>query len=128
MAFKSREAYREYHRRWRAENPAKVKAAHATHALKHPEKVRARHRKYRYGLTIEAYEQLKAEQHGGCAICRRAPEDTTRGILVVDHDHETKRVRALLCNECNIAVAAVRERITTAFALWNYLTRHKGGG
>jgi Recombination endonuclease VII len=51
-----------------------------------------------FGLTIEAYEQLLAQQEGRCAICMRQPR-TRR--LAVDHDHETNEIRGLLCTRCN---------------------------
>lgn len=57
-----------------------------------------------YGLTIEQYDQMKEEQGGVCAICF---QPQTRGNqhgpygLAVDHDHTTKQVRGLLCNNCN---------------------------
>ena len=66
---------------------------------------RRRHLRYKYGLTIEAYEARLASQGGLCAICRR-PEmalgnngETKR--MAVDHDHDTGRVRGLLCSRCN---------------------------
>ena len=61
----------------------------------------------RYGLTIEDYDRLMLEQDGCCKICLRQPpkegwKTVTR--LHVDHDHETGKVRALLCNNCNRAL------------------------
>ncbi len=41
-------------------------------------------------------------QGGGCAICGRAPSPTRR--LDMDHDHQTMRVRGLLCVRCNRAI------------------------
>lgn len=62
----------------------------------------------KYGLTREAYDEMKAHQGGGCAICG-APESLRGTRLAVDHDHSCcpgRRscgacVRGLLCNECN---------------------------
>src|SRR2546427_2751606 len=52
----------------------------------------------RYGLSVEKYGQILAMQRGVCAICSRPPK-TRR--LSVDHDHETGKVRGLLCYPCN---------------------------
>lgn len=48
-----------------------------------------------YGLTVEEFDTMVLAQEGRCALCDR-PSD-----LVVDHDHRTGRVRALLCTRCN---------------------------
>lgn len=52
-----------------------------------------------YNLTIEQYDILLEAQNGRCAICRSLPEKDRR--LAVDHNHETGRVRGLLCSKCN---------------------------
>jgi len=54
-----------------------------------------------YGLTQETFDAMLARQGGGCALCN-APAATTR--IVVDHDHQTGRVRGLLCVSCNAAI------------------------
>lgn len=51
----------------------------------------------RYGITAEDYDHMFAEQNGLCAICGR-PDSRA---LSVDHDHETGKVRGLLCSKCN---------------------------
>lgn len=65
------------------------------------------HRKYRYGLTAEAYETLLEKQHGCCALCDR--ELSTIKRIVVDHDHVTKKVRGLLCDRCNLWLRAIEK-------------------
>lgn len=58
-------------------------------------------RKTVYGLSNKQYEELVVAQKGLCFICSRAVK------LVVDHNHETKEVRSLLCNKCNVMVGYV---------------------
>jgi hypothetical protein len=59
-----------------------------------------------FGLSVEEYKRMLKAQGGRCAICR-AKRSMVRGKsrtskqLSVDHDHSTKKVRALLCNRCN---------------------------
>jgi Recombination endonuclease VII len=52
-----------------------------------------------YGITREEFDILSETQGNVCAICRRFPEGKTR--LSVDHDHETGKIRGLLCGNCN---------------------------
>ena len=52
--------------------------------------------KDKYGLTVEEYEIMLLNQNDSCAICGWFAE-----TLAVDHDHETGKVRGLLCNNCN---------------------------
>ncbi|VVB50690.1 Recombination endonuclease VII [uncultured archaeon] len=51
-----------------------------------------------YGLTKEAFENMMSIQRGVCAICG---EVCKSGILSIDHDHTTGKVRGLLCRQCN---------------------------
>ena len=59
--------------------------------------------KRKYGLTIIQYEELKIKQNNRCAICARPPSRANfrEMVLHVDHDHETGKVRGLLCAKCN---------------------------
>ena len=59
--------------------------------------------KSKYGMTLEEYDRLLADQGEACACCKaKAP-------LVVDHCHETKRAVALLCSPCNVGLGIFRE-------------------
>jgi len=71
----------------------------------------------RYGLSVEDYEKMAADQNGVCAICGQ-PE-RKKSALSVDHDHETGEVRGLLCDACNRGLGAFRddpERLGRAIA------------
>ena len=70
-------------------------------------KKRNRHLKYKYGITTEDYEIMLEEQEGKCKLCYNPP---SKKRLHVDHDHETGRVRGLLCAVCNWYLAKVADR------------------
>jgi hypothetical protein len=78
--------------------------------------------KHRYGITREEYDALTIKQGGLCAICKGS--DPRRGKstrLFVDHDHETGRVRGLLCHRCNVALGGFSDDIARLRAAANYL-------
>jgi len=56
------------------------------------------HLKNAYGLTVADVDAMLDSQHGVCAICQTAP------AAHVDHDHQTDKVRGLLCFRCNAAL------------------------
>lgn len=55
-----------------------------------------------YGITVENWEEMLANQNG-CAACSGLPNG--RGRYHVDHDHKTGKVRGLLCASCNSSIA-----------------------
>ena len=58
--------------------------------------------RYKYGISLEIYEEMLVEQGGVCAICKQPPDlKIYPGVLHVDHDHITGNVRSLLCSRCN---------------------------
>ncbi len=58
------------------------------------------HLRRKYNVSLEDYGWLLSLQEGGCAICGRTPEEEGRR-LAIDHDHETSKIRGLLCHNCN---------------------------
>jgi hypothetical protein len=47
------------------------------------------------------YEEQLKKQNGRCAICDLPAERSTYERLHVDHDHDTNKLRGLLCGRCN---------------------------
>jgi hypothetical protein len=80
------------------------------------------HLKSRYGLTLAAYDELLAKQHGACAICGRAASDGGRK-LAVDHDHATDEVRGLLCRRCNRSMGGFDDSPTLLLEAAKYLSK-----
>lgn len=74
--------------------------------------------KRRYGLTQEAWAAMLSAQGGVCAICGAAPKRPC-----VDHNHGTKRTRAILCHRCNIGLPYIEDSAWAAKAV-AYLKAH----
>jgi len=74
--------------RWRARNPNRTKDT----CLRR-----------KYGITFDDYTLMLQEQSNCCAICKGLAGQ--RGF-VVDHDHETGKVRGLLCTTCNLMLGS----------------------
>jgi hypothetical protein len=68
-----------------------------------PRKERTNSKLREYNLPREKYWELFDEQGGVCAICESigAPVAYGHYTPIIDHCHDTNRVRGLLCNRCN---------------------------
>lgn len=63
-----------------------------------------------YGISLADYAAMYEKQDGRCGICGGKENRLVYGEqprLVVDHNHETGKVRALLCASCNGKLAAI---------------------
>lgn len=73
----------------------------------------------RYGITKAEYDQMHANQQGLCALCGR--EESLNKNLAVDHDHQTGKVRALLCGACNRGLGFLGDDATLLQRATNYV-------
>jgi len=76
--------------------------------------------KQKYNMTVEDYDLLFQSQNGRCAICARPPFFDK---LVVDHCHETGKIRGLLCSLCNIGIGGMRDDLEIVLSAAGYLKR-----
>ncbi|MES2382441.1 MAG: endonuclease VII domain-containing protein [Bacteroidota bacterium] len=59
-----------------------------------------------YGLTVDQFDKLYDDQKGQCVICLT---DLLEGSKThIDHCKETKKVRGILCRNCNVAIGHLR--------------------
>jgi hypothetical protein len=143
---KNRESLRETAARWRKNHPEEYAATRKRYRDKpstkeknqkacreymrgrSPEWRRERKLKHVYNLTPAQYNAMFAAQNGVCAICEE-PETTIDKRtgkprhLAVDHCHETRRVRGLLCGTCNRAVGYMRDNPARLRKAASYLER-----
>lgn len=105
----------EYGRNYYTKNKNEVLKRNREKYAANPDRDRDKHLRRKYGITLEQYRQMEAEQGGVCKLCGDPPQRSHRqrlpggGNLVVDHDHTTKRVRGLLCSPCNRALGLLKD-------------------
>ena len=88
-----------------------------------------------YKLTVEDYDNILKAQNGVCAICKlrtfnerkrhRGYDGRTKLIypLCVDHDHNTGKVRGLLCNNCNTGIGYLKDDLQLVQNALDYLKK-----
>jgi hypothetical protein len=76
-----------------------------------------------YGITQQDYDVMLAEQNNQCAICKTTEPGGRHAsnYFVVDHCHNTGKVRKLLCHHCNTALGLVGDNIDTLQKMIQYL-------
>lgn len=101
--------------RWRNANRKRVNETHSRYAKAHRYK--------RYKLTEDAFNKLHEEQDYSCAICRTPFSEGKRKCGCVDHNHETNKVRGLLCQHCNAGLGMFKDNILYLEKAIEYLRR-----
>ena len=88
---------------------------------------RARRRRWKlirqHGITPEERDVMIAERDGRCDICGERPVSPlpTQNQLHVDHDHNTGKIRGLLCSRCNRAIGALGDSVEGLLRAITYL-------
>lgn len=105
-----------YNREYYRLNRTKLRKKHLANYQTNREKILAREKElrdpvakwaymlqYKFGITVEKYEEMFKKQEGKCLICKRPPSGRFKR-LAVDHCHKTGEIRGLLCSRCNRAI------------------------
>lgn len=61
---------------------------------------------HRYGIRLSDFNIMLAKQDERCAICREMFD----AMPSVDHDHNSGKIRGLLCRYCNVLVGYLEKR------------------
>lgn len=76
-----------------------------------------------YGITLERFEEMLAEQGHRCASC--GADEHGGWNWHVDHCHQTGRVRGILCFGCNAALGQLGDDPARILALAAYAQQHQ---
>jgi len=133
----NKEIVKESNRKWAENNRDKVNAKQKRYTQKHSEVIKKKQYEWyrnnkekvkefsllrKYNLSLEQYRKMLDTQEHKCLLCKISAKDTASKYLVVDHCHNTGKIRGLLCNPCNTAIGLLKENIETIKNVIQYLT------
>lgn len=100
------EISRQYTHNWRLKHPDHHKEYYKNNKDKKKKHARTYVLK-QYALTPDEFAGILADQNYVCAICKKP--NTTKQNWHVDHDHQTKQVRGILCVNCNLMLGNAKD-------------------
>lgn len=120
----SSEAHRRAAKTYRKNHPDRYKQANKNWKKSNPEQNKRLRRRYDlkrlYKLTEAEYKAL-LNSTPNCPGCGKEFSDDMRPDI--DHDHNTGRVRGLLCHLCNLTLGSAGDNPAILKALAEYLER-----
>jgi hypothetical protein len=90
--------------------------------IEHKNSRRHNQLKRKFGMTLEQYNSVLIAQNNVCAICESI--DTYRA-LSVDHNHDTGKVRGLLCGSCNRGLGLFKDNTERLLTAHKYLKKYE---
>lgn len=105
---------KEYRKKWYQNNKEKVKEQTKKRYQSLDFNYRQKYTiKYKYGIGLIEYETLVKKNNGCCAICGREQENGAKHYkkLYIDHDHTTRKIRGIICNDCNRGLGGFKDNI-----------------
>jgi Recombination endonuclease VII len=133
---KNRERQREADRRFRKRHLKEIRAKEreyywanrkqelarsAEYARKNKDKIAKRARLKKHRMTQEEHDALMLKQQNRCAVCRKEFIKTPH----IDHSHETKKNRGLLCDDCNLGLGRFKDSIEILGNAIQYLKEYQ---
>lgn len=113
----------DFARKWRKENPEEHKRRKRQWAINNPEKAKRslmRRIWKRKGLNPDQVEEYIKTHPNVCEICGQ-PDDYQ--ALSVDHSHDKKVFRGLLCSKCNMGIGLFQDNPQLLQKAIEYLIR-----
>lgn len=120
-----RACYREWHNGNYDRNRSNLRKEWRDRYRRNPSKFKEKQLKVNYGIDMTDYNTMFSAQQGRCAICK-IHQSELRHSLFVDHNHETNKVRGLLCPKCNSAIGFIKEDLEIIKSMECYLRVHNG--
>lgn len=123
------EERKKYDKEWSANKYKKDKEAilkrNKEWKTKNPDWMPNKLLKQRYGITLEEYRTMAANQGHRCKICN-THQDDLKVKLHVDHCHTSNKIRGLLCENCNRGLGMFKDSIDLLDKAKEYLNDPTG--
>lgn len=112
-------------------------AAHKVYVEKNRDKVKMSRQEFRKANKVrlsvaknrakcppERFKELFEAQQGQCAICG-LHQDKMRRRIAIDHNHTTKAIRGLLCDNCNRCLGLLKDSTLILEKALGYLRKYE---
>lgn len=113
-----------YFKEWRQRNKEKLRQQKKEYVKNNEESIYFKRILKTYGLTKEKYEEILKNQMGGCAICGKQVNAKGKKRLHIDHDHQTGKIRGLLCHLHNTMIGQGGDVLEELEKAIQYLKTH----
>jgi hypothetical protein len=88
--------------------------------------INAQHLWKTYQLSTDRFDQIFDEQDRRCGCCQTM--DPGEGSWNVDHDHQTDKIRGILCSSCNQGIGFLGDNLEGLHRAVAYLKAHQARG
>ena len=109
----NKDKIKDYTKKYNVKNKGKMSKIYKS--IKDKEEFKARKRdysrRYCYNISPKDYQNLISNQNNKCAICKQEfNPDKNKSKPHIDHNHDTGKVRGLLCHTCNTRLAVIENK------------------
>ncbi len=122
---KNKDKCLELSRQWRLKNIDKIKeyskenySLNKDKIAEYNKKNRLHQRVIKYNLTDDKFNIMYNSQNGCCAICGKHRK------LEIEHNHQTGKVRGLVCHKCNVVIGMCEENVEVLQKAIEYLNKN----
>jgi DNA-directed RNA polymerase subunit RPC12/RpoP len=98
------------HKLWIERNQDKNKELTANWRANNKDRITA-HNLKKIGATPEQKQRLLEDQDYKCSCCSKDLQDLPSRQIHLDHDHETGKLRGVLCQKCNTTLGLLGDSL-----------------
>src|ERR1700758_392348 len=115
---------------WRRANPDKVRIINKRsnsregYKARRSELAKIYSYKKKYGITADEKNWMLVNQDNRCMICNSENPGNQKIGWAIDHDHSTRKIRAILCHPCNLVIGFAKENPAILRMAAKYLEYH----
>ena len=122
----------EYQKKWREKNVVDISEYQREYHIEYRAREDVQFKNWErnlhrnYNITPSIFNAMWDEQGGKCEICKQPmePRGRKKSAATVDHNHETGKVRGLLCRGCNHGIGNLKEDPEVLKSAVEYLVKH----
>jgi protein-arginine kinase activator protein McsA len=85
-----------------------------------PYKYKSKSKQAKYGITQEEFDKMKESVNNACEICK-----SQNVTLCLDHDHNTNKIRGIICHKCNLGLGNLRDSYEIVKSAADYLNKNE---